>query len=83
MQVAIHETLGKNLDWFFDEWTNRGGEPNYNISWSANTNTEGAKTTNVTIKQIQEVNEVIGYFKMPVAIQVHYTDGTFDEQNLG
>ncbi len=80
LQVAIHETLGKNLDWFFDEWTNRGGEPHYNVSWSANANTEGAKTTIVTIKQIQEVNEVIGYFKMPVVIQVHYTDGTFDEQ---
>jgi len=80
LQVAIHDVLGKNLDWFFDEWANRGGEPHYNISWSAIANNSGAKVTNVAIKQIQEVNEVIGYFKMPIVIRVYYSDGTFDEQ---
>ena len=73
--IAFEETTGMQLDWFWTEWLNRGGEPNYNISYSATGN-------NITliIKQVQALTDVTGYknglFKMPIWVEVFYKDGT-------
>ena len=72
--IAFEETTGMQLDWFWTEWLNRGGEPNYNISYSATGN-------NITliIKQVQALTDVTGYknglFKMPIWVEVFYKDG--------
>ncbi len=73
--IAFEETTGMQLDWFWTEWLNRGGEPNYHISYSANGN-----NTTLVIKQVQALTDVTGYknglFKMPIWIEVFYKDGT-------
>ena len=73
--IAFEETTGMQLDWFWTEWLNRGGEPNYNIGY----NDAGNKTT-VVIKQTQALTDVTGYrnglYKMPIWIEVFYKDGT-------
>ena len=78
MQQAIKDKLGLNADWFFDEWIARGGEPIYQIHYEDLTYNDGSKATEIAIEQVQKTNETIQYFKMPLAIEVHYTDGTFD-----
>jgi hypothetical protein len=66
--------LGLNADWFFDEWIARGGEPIYQIHYEDLTYNDGSKATEIAIEQVQKTNETIQYFKMPLAIEVHYTD---------
>ena len=78
MQQAIKDKLGLNADWFFDEWIARGGEPIYQIHYEDLTYNDGSKATEIAIEQVQKTNETVQYFKMPVVIEVHYTDGTFD-----
>lgn len=73
-EVEFMETLGVNLDWFFDQWLYRGGEPEYAVSYEAK-NME----TVFTVKQTQEINDMVKLFKMPIVFQVHYTDGSIDE----
>ncbi len=75
--VAFHDVLGLNLDWFFDEWLYRGGEPEYKVNFLQDpAHTE----TIINVTQVQERNEVTGLFKMPITVEVHYTDGTMSSQ---
>ena len=78
LKVAIRESTGRSMDWFFDEWINRGGEPNYKISYKQLETLKGDRNTHISVTQVQETNDLVGYFKMPVVIEVHYKDGTMD-----
>jgi aminopeptidase N len=75
--LSFYDALGLNLDWFFDEWLYRGGEPDYHIRYDKLT-VDGKQYTQVYIDQVQKINEFTGYFKMPVRVEVHYKDGTSD-----
>ncbi|MBC7382228.1 MAG: M1 family metallopeptidase [Bacteroidia bacterium] len=78
LQQAIKDKSGINLDWFFDEWIIRGGEPHYKISYQETINTKSEKASDITVEQIHKTDETVHYFKMPVVFEVHYTDGTTD-----
>lgn len=71
MNQAIQDKLGLSLHWFFDEWIYRPGEPTYEVSYAT-----VSAGTQVTVKQVHERDNVIGLFKMPIAIQVYYKDGS-------
>ncbi|MFZ4465144.1 MAG: M1 family metallopeptidase, partial [Bacteroidales bacterium] len=68
---VIHETTGQSVDWFFDQWIERGGEPNYQISYE-----EQNDRIIVNIRQIQEINALRPVFMMPVEYEFSFTDGT-------
>jgi aminopeptidase N len=70
---AFKDRLGYNLDWFFDQWVLRGGEPHYKINYKA-----VDKATWVAVEQIHNTDLVIGTFKMPIKFAVYYTDGSVD-----
>ena len=53
--VAFHETLGYSLDWFWEEWVYRGGEPAYKISF-----THTASGMAFDVDQVHETSEVVG-----------------------
>jgi len=76
--AAIKDKLGLNLEWFFDEWLYRGGEPHYRIHYEDLSYNDGTKSTEIAIEQIHQSDETVRWFKMPIVIEVHYTDGTFD-----
>jgi len=76
--ISFHDVLGINLDWFFDEWIARGGEPHYDVSYDVCTDANGIKNTVLHIKQTQPVNDILTYFKMPIVAEVHYNDGSID-----
>lgn len=69
--VAFHETLGYSLDWFWDQWIYRGGEPIYQVKTTSN---ETQTTFDVT--QLQENLPYVGLFKMPIVFELHFSDGT-------
>jgi aminopeptidase N len=79
LYAAFYESLGLNLDWFFDEWLYHGGEPEYAVRYEDVTN-KGKRYTNIYIDQTHDVSDVIGYFKMPIAVDVYYKDGSKNTQ---
>ena len=79
LQQAIQDKLGKDLSWFFDQWVLRPGEPEFTVHYEDLTYSNGSHGTEVAIEQTHLRDEVVGLFKMPMVIQVHYTDGTVDE----
>lgn len=77
LYIQFVKTLGINLDWFFDEWIYKGGYPEYNVSYISD-----SANTEITVLQTQKQTETVGLFKMPIIMQVHYTDGSFDEKKV-
>lgn len=73
--LAFYETLGINLDWFAEQWLYHGGEPHYEVSYTA-----VPGQTLINVKQIHERKDVVGLFNMPIDIEVHYADGSLDKQ---
>ncbi len=71
--IAFEETTGMQLDWFWDEWVYRGGEPNYEVNFADN-----ITEPTLVVKQVQTLTDYTGYkngiYKMPVWISVYYTD---------
>jgi aminopeptidase N len=70
-QLEFMETLGLNLDWFFDQWIYKGGYPHFEVSYKILSD-----EIELNVKQIQEQNETIGLFKVQTTIHVGYTDGS-------
>jgi aminopeptidase N len=79
LQQAIQDKLGRDLSWFFDEWILRGGEPQYNVRYEEVLKANGSRYTEVTVEQTHLRDEVVGLFKMPIAFEVHYLDGSSDK----
>ena len=77
LNQAIQDVLGISMDWFFDQWLYRGGEPHYQVSW-----VDAGKKIQVNVQQIHEQNQTTGLFKMPIEIAVYYTDGTKEQKRV-
>ena len=77
LQQAIQDKLGKDLSWFFDQWVLRGGEPQYTVHYEDLQYKDGSRSTEIAIEQTHQRDESVGLFKMPIAFEVHYTDGSF------
>ncbi len=74
---AFQDELGMALEYFWDEWVYRGGEPAYKVSHD-DIISGGKRYTQFVVTQTHKRNEVTGLFKMPIAFEVHYKDGTTD-----
>lgn len=78
---AIRKTTGQSLEWFFEEWIYRGGEPFYEVDYETLTPENGNPEIRIKVDQIHETNALIGLFKMPIEFEIHYKDGTIDRKN--
>jgi len=70
--IAFHEGLGYSLDWFWDQWIYRGGEPNYEINYN-----RILQNATFTVEQVHDTSELVRLFKMPIVFEIHFTDGSF------
>jgi len=77
--VAFHETLGYSLDWFWEQWIYRGGEPEYKITTELLTDKQQFV---FNVQQTHDTSDLVKLFKMPIDFEVHYTDGTSEMQNI-
>jgi len=68
--IAFHERLGYSLDWFWEEWVYKGGEPRYELSFE-----QAADKGYFHVKQTHEMNDLIGLFKMPIDFLIAYKNG--------
>lgn len=92
LQKAIMDETGINMDWFFDQWIHRGGEPIYSFAWNSHQNasvenkgvveTSPAYTIQINIDQKQKQDVVVGLFKMPIDIDVLYYDGSSEKRTV-
>lgn len=74
---SFQDVLGLSPAWFFEEWIYRGGEPHYTVSAEENT-ADGLRRTVVTVRQTHQRDELVGLFRMPIVVAVHYADGSRD-----
>ncbi|MBN1340578.1 MAG: hypothetical protein JXA03_14715 [Bacteroidales bacterium] len=75
---SVYKATGKEMGWFFDQWISRGGEPVYEVDYRQNDGMEGQRFTHVEVIQAHEITDLTGLFRMPVNIEVHYADRSFD-----
>jgi aminopeptidase N len=79
LQKAIIDATGMNMDWFFDQWIHRGGEPKLKVS-TQTISLNGEKGIEFTVEQIHKIDPVVGVFKMPVDVALYFTDGSVQSQ---
>lgn len=75
--IAFYENLGLPLDWFWEQWILKGGEPHYEVNFE-----ELEDVYRFSVKQIHDQNELVGLFKMPISFEVHFKDGTFIHEEV-
>jgi len=70
LRIAFEEITGEDLNWFFNQWFYAKGHPVLEFSYQYN---EVNKTTAVTVKQQQDLNES-PVFRIPVAVDIYSGD---------
>ena len=62
--IACEEVTGMQLDWFFEEWVYKGGEPNYMVSYRDITVNALEKNpqrySEFIVQQVQELSDITG-----------------------
>lgn len=66
--ISVKESIGKNLDWFFNQWIYKPGHPVFEISKKWNKETGELK---LRIVQIQDTVNGVPVFIMPVIIGLY------------
>lgn len=73
--VDFEESTGMDLQWFWDEWLYRGGEPDFDVVLE-----DHPDQASLVVSQNVTPGGITGYkdglFKMPVVVELHYTDHT-------
>jgi aminopeptidase N len=76
-RIAIEETTGQPLDWFFDEWLYKMGHPVFRVTQSYD---QSAKTLTLKVRQEQKPDPnsdypQVGFFRMPLEIEIGTSAG--------
>lgn len=67
LRIAIEESTGVGINWFFDQWLYHGGHPDFVVSWQWD---DATKTATVNVKQVQKVDETTPLFRASVDIEL-------------
>ena len=77
-RIAIEETTGRPMDWFFDEWLYKMGHPVFNVTQDYDA---AKKTLTLKVRQEQKPDPdsqypQVGFFQTPVDIEIASASGT-------
>jgi aminopeptidase N len=67
LRIAIEESTGQGMNWFFDQWVHRGGHPEFTITWDYDAT---AKQVRVVVKQTQKVDETTPLFRTTAEFEI-------------
>lgn len=70
LQKAFMDATGINLDWFFDQWIYRGGEPEFTVQYQ----NQGDKL-HLLVQQTHKREPTVKEFTVPVDIAIYYENG--------
>ncbi|MEP6570893.1 MAG: M1 family aminopeptidase [Acidobacteriota bacterium] len=81
-RIAIEESTGQSMDWFFDEWLYRMGHPIFRVNQAYDPAT---KVLKLSVEQMQTVDGAspfpqVALFQTPVNIEIGTTSGTHLER---
>ena len=68
---AIYESTGISVDWFFEQWIHRGGEPHYHIQYEDN-----GPGLLFKVEQLQLIDSENPPFKAMLHFEIGYADGS-------
>jgi len=74
---AFHDELGIGLEWFWDQWIYGGGEPKITVKEQLLTG-----GIQLHIKQSQNGDGVSQTFRIPVTIELYFSDGSLQEHEI-
>ena len=77
LRIAIEETTGQSMDWFFDQWLYKMGHPVFEVTKNYNA---ASKTLTLNVKQTQKVDPSnpfpqTEFFQTPVDIEIGTPSG--------
>lgn len=77
-RIAIEESTGQSMDWFFDEWLYRMGHPVFRVTQSYEPSTKALK---LTVEQLQTVDATsqfpqVALFQTPVEVEIQTAGAT-------
>jgi aminopeptidase N len=71
-KIAIEEAVGKNLDWFFDDWVYGGGYPIFEVSSRF---LKGRRLLDFSVSQVQPIIKGQDLFTLPVEVTIVTSKG--------
>ena len=74
--IAIRESTGQVLDWFFDQWIYHAGHPVFEVRYDW---LPDAKKVKLSVVQTQETSSRIPVFQMPLVIGIATASGKRSE----
>jgi aminopeptidase N len=77
-RIAIEESTGQAMDWFFDEWLYKMGHPIFRVTQNYEPSTKALK---LTVEQLQTLDHTsqfpqVALFQTPVEIEIGTASGT-------
>jgi aminopeptidase N len=77
-RIAIEESTGQSMDWFFDEWLYRMGHPIFRVTQDYDSSVKALK---LKVEQLQTVDPESQFpqvmlFQTPVEVEIETTSGT-------
>lgn len=74
LKIAIEESTGYNLEWFFDQWLYKAGYPIFDVNYTYD---ESKKVVKLTVEQIQQPDSLTpAVFKTPVDVEITTKTGS-------
>jgi aminopeptidase N len=77
-RIAVEESTGQAMDWFFDEWLYKMGHPVFRVTQNYD---PAAKVLKLSVEQLQTVDAnsqfpQVAFFQTPVNIEIGTASGT-------
>lgn len=73
LSKAIEQATSRNVDRFFHQWVYRAGAPELEVHYTYD---DAAHKVNLTVKQTQKAEGLVGDFELPVQVEVSSATGT-------
>jgi aminopeptidase N len=79
---AVFDSTGRNVYGMIQQWVEAAGHPIYRVSFDAQSARAGRGPLRLRVEQIQELDELVPLFDMPVTIALCHADGRVEKREL-